>query len=130
MRDFYLGAAAATVVLLAAAFLIYPQYSDYRAAAETSQWLAVAEMSMKPYIAEKAKRAKTLAGSGVGLPKPVFAVSNMPDLEITPDGMIFMRGGRDGQLVVLIPSLAEGKVTWRCVGGSRHDVTSECQTIR
>lgn len=126
MRNFFGGALGAIVVLFAAA-IIYPQYCDYRAAAETSLWLGVAETTIKPYIAETAMRNKTVRGSGVGVPKPVFPANNTPTLEITPDGMIIMQGGREGQLVVLIPSLAEGKVTWRCLGGSRHDVMSSCR---
>jgi hypothetical protein len=40
-------------------------------------------------------------------------------IEIAKSGTVFMWGGDDGQLAVLIPRLADGKVVWRCVGGSR-----------
>ena len=69
MRCFFGGALGALILFLIAAIII-PQYSDYRAAAETSRWLAQME-PIRLKIEENAKKLKTTAGAGKHIDLPV-----------------------------------------------------------
>ncbi len=120
MPCFFKGALGTLLVLVLAAIIV-PQYSDYRAAAETSEWLA-AVSPMKMQIEQNALRLKTLTGAGKQIDPPRFAPHNVPQYEIRDSGEIILYGGRHGQFVMLTPSLADGKVTWRCLGGSKQDI--------
>lgn len=119
MPCFFKGALGALAVLIGAAIII-PQYSDYRAAAETSGWLAQMD-PIRLKIEENAKRLKTMAGAGKHIDLPA-SPPGVTFFEIRDSGEIIMHGGRDGQLVILTPSFAEGTVTWRCLGGPAKDV--------
>jgi hypothetical protein len=123
MTCFFKGALGALAVLICAAIVV-PQYSDYRAAAETSRWLAQMD-PVRLAIEQNAMLLKTMAGAGKYIDVPASLLSPPPGatlLEIRDSGEIILHGGSDGQLVILTPSFAEGKVTWRCLGGSAKDV--------
>jgi hypothetical protein len=116
------------LLVLVAAFLIVPQYSDYRAASETSGWL-IASMPTAQAITDNILRQKTTSGAGIGVPKPAFQFHPPALVEVTPNGTIFLKGGRDGQFVALIPEFSARNVLWRCIGGSSH-ATRPCQHWR
>ncbi len=123
MPCFFAGAMGALAILIGAAIII-PQYSDYRAAAETDRWL-VQMGPIKLMIEENAMRLKTMAGAGKHIDLPASLLSPPPGatfFEIRDSGEIIMHGGRDGQLVILTPTLSDGRVTWRCLGGPTRDV--------
>lgn len=120
MPCFFKGALGALAVLLLAAIIV-PQYSDYRSAAETSLWMAKME-PVKMMIEENAIRLKTLNGAGKHIDKAPYAPANATFFEIRDSGEILLRGGRDGQFVMLTPMLSDGTVTWRCLGGSKQAV--------
>lgn len=126
MKSFFLGALGAILVLVAAA-LIYPQYSDYRAAAETSGWLAEV-LPTTQAITDNTLRLNTTTGAGFGIPKPTFQSHTPSLIEVTANGTVFLKGGTDGQIIVLYPELSGGKVVWRCRGGSH--VTRACDYWR
>ena len=48
---------------------------------------------------------------------------------ISSDGIIISRGAKRGQIIILIPAYENGKITWRCIGGSFKDVPYECRNI-
>ena len=123
MKCFFKGMGGAILVLLAAAIIV-PQYADYRAALETSDWLS-SVTSTTDVITTNVKRLKTTTGSGVGVARPVIAQRPPSLVEIADNGVIFLKGGREGQFVVLIPSYVDGKVVWRCIGGPSH-ATRRC----
>jgi hypothetical protein len=124
MSCFGKGFFGALIVLIMTA-IILPQYSDYAASAETSVWMYQVA-PVQDYVAANAERNRTLVDSGVGAKRPEFS-SNAPSLfEVTKEGTIFLQGGHGGQLVVLIPTLADRKVSWRCLGGPRK-ATLRCK---
>jgi hypothetical protein len=73
------------LLVLVAAFLIIPQYSDYRAASETSAWL-IASMPTAQAITDNILRQKTTSGAGIGVPKPAFQFHPPALVEVTPNG--------------------------------------------
>lgn len=116
MKCFLVGAAGGLLVLLAAA-LIYPLYGDYRAAAETSQWLMQLEAT-KRRIEAKFEADGSLAFVGEGVERPQFDGPSAPSyINVTENGAILLKGGRVGQLVVIMPVVANGELAWTCVGG-------------
>lgn len=117
MSCFGKGFFGALIVLAIAAFVI-PQYADYAASAETSAWMAQVA-PVQDYVAVNAERNHSLSNSGLGAKRPNFSSRAPAYFEVTKDGTIFMQGGHEGQLVVFVPALTEGKVSWRCIGGSR-----------
>lgn len=116
------------VVVLTAALFIFPLYSDYRASAETSGWLYEIVPTAEA-ISDNILHLKTTSGAGVGIAKPTIKMGAPSRIEVMANGTIFLKGGRDGQLVVLIPEFLAGKVLWRCIGGSSH-ATLSCNNWR
>lgn len=121
MSCFGKGFFGAFIVLAVAAFIV-PQYSDYAASAETSAWMAQVA-PVQAHVAANAEREQSLVNAGQDAKRPNFSRHAPAYFEITKDGMIFIQGGREGQLIVLVPTLTEGKVSWRCIGGSRKATT-------
>jgi hypothetical protein len=115
-------------LILICAFLIIPEYSDYRARVETSGWMAEIQ-AIQSIIEQKALKQKSLIGVGNGIDKKTFQTTNPDVFEITESGMIILRGGRDGQVVVLIPSISEQHIAWRCIGGSARAVPGKCNRV-
>lgn len=120
MKCFLLGVLGAVIGLLGS-FVVVSQYSDYRAAAQTSGWIIEAEPAQRA-VEANARRSGALAGAGVGVARPRFTEEGPEHFEVSADGLILMQGGIAGQLVVLIPTLGPQGFQWRCVGGSRKDV--------
>jgi hypothetical protein len=120
VRCFLLGVSGAIVGFLLTV-LVYAQYSDYRAAAQSYNWRIEAEPAQRQ-VEANAARIGTLSGAGVGVGKPRFSQPGPERFEVSTDGLILMHGGSAGQLVVLIPSLGASGVSWRCLGGSGEHV--------
>lgn len=116
-----------TLIVLVLAALIIPQYCDYRAAAETDSWLYQI-ITTQDSIEENIIRNKTVIGSGTGVQSPKFSKHPPSYVKITDNGDIFLKGGHEGQLVVLIPTIKDSKVEWACIGGSSK-ATRSCQNI-
>lgn len=121
-RSFFIGFIGVLAAVLAC-LLLYPMYSDYRAAAQTSRWLAEVEPAQR-LVAENARRLNSLVGAGVGVGRPNFSAADPELFEVTPEGTILIKGGLEGQLVVLIPTRTNGQVAWRCLGGPDSAVLS------
>lgn len=122
--SFFYGALGALLVLAAAAIII-PQYSDYKAAVESARWVNdVAEA--QSLIEQRAIATNSLESAGVDVPLPKIVNGPVHYLEITHDGRIYIKGGAEGQLIVLIPYLEDNKVVWRCIGGSSKSVATTC----
>ena len=127
MSCFGKGFFGAFIVLVAAAF-VFPQYADYAASAETSAWMAQVA-PVQDHVAANAKRNDSLVNAGLGAEQPHFSSPAPTYFEVTKDGTIFIQGGREGQLIVLVPALMEGTVSWRCIGGSWR-ATTRCNRKR
>jgi hypothetical protein len=101
-----------------AAVFVMAQYSDYRAQSQIDGWLTELE-PVQVAIATNALAAGKVDEAGRGVEPPALE-STRAALHVSVDGTIRVRGGVKGQLIVLEPILADGVVTWRCIGGS-HD---------
>lgn len=121
MKCFLLGVLGAILGFLGTV-LVYSQYSDYRAAAQTSGWMADVEPAQRA-VEANAVRLGALTGAGLGVAKPRFTWKGPEHFEVTRDGLILMQGGLSGQIIALVPSWGQGGVQWRCLGGSRRDVS-------
>jgi hypothetical protein len=126
MKCFLLGALGAILILIGSAFL-WAQYSDYTARAQTSGWLNQVT-PLQDSIERFAIENSSLTGVTVKYnAASLFTPMNLDLVEVASNGTIALRGGSDGQFLVLIPSLAGGKVTWRCLGGSAKAMTYQCR---
>ncbi len=124
MKSYLFGALGALTVLILAAIII-PQYCDYRAQSETSVWLNHIR-PIQNQIENTILENKTVNDSGL----EVNALLHLNDMEytnITRDGVIFLKGGSEGQFITLIPTIIEGDVIWECVGGSNDNMLPKCK---
>jgi hypothetical protein len=136
MKCFVKGLLGAFLFLICAVF-IATQYSDYRARSGTLYWLALVQ-EVRIEIEQKALKQKSLVGVGNEVDKKAFQArnlnafkaSNIEVFDITESGIIILRGGIDGQVVILIPSLSEQDVIWRCVGGSAKAMPDKCKSLQ
>jgi len=121
MRCFLIGFVGA-VLGLVLSMVVGSQYSNYMAAAQTSSWLNEVEPVVQQ-VTGNIERLHGVSGSGRGVAAPHFSGNPPPPAMtmVTIDGAILLQGGYKGQAVVLVPEFNQGKTTWRCVGGSRHD---------
>ena len=112
-----------------AVLVVASQYSDYVASSQTSSWLN----EIQPYterVSERIRRNGGVRDAGIGMISPALTVYAPKFASIRQDGVILLQGGDAGQTVALIPSYADGRVTWHCVGGSkRHALSCERWTL-
>jgi Tfp pilus assembly major pilin PilA len=128
-RYFLLGVLVGIVLFFSMFFLIYPQYSDYRARSEVVAWLALIQ-NVKDDIEGKAISNASFLGVNNWIDKDKFQMPGIDLFEITETGVIILRGGRDGQVIVLIPFFSGKSVNWRCIGGSAQAVPIMCQKFQ
>jgi hypothetical protein len=126
MKHFLLGIFVGLVVLLTGFLVIVPQYSDYRSASETSAWFAQIE-GIQDVIEQNALKNLSLSNAGRGVDKKIFQRENMDELHIFMTGEIVIRGGRDGQMLMLVPSFDGTSITWHCIGGPIWAMPPWCQ---
>jgi len=120
-----LGAAGALLVLVAAAIII-PLYGDYEARVRASEVLDDLR-PLKARIASRAVAVGKLTGAGVGENTAKSGADYAAAaIEVLPDGVIIVKATKFGQVFVLLPSLSENHVSWRCIGGSDKDVPRAC----
>jgi hypothetical protein len=128
MKNFCFGFVTAAMFIALVTLVLYPQYSDYRAYAQTYNWLVqIKSTGIQTIIAENISKEYPLSDVSVGVDKSMVDTREMDIFEITSAGTIIMRGGKDGQVVVLIPEVSGKNVVWKCIGGSMKAVTSECR---
>lgn len=127
MKCFFYGALGA-VVLLTAAAVTFAQYSDYRSRAEFETWIMQLEPTRKT-IELNILNLKGTHGSGVGIKKPLFTPNNVVFSDVLESGIIIVKGGLDGQMLALVPSLSGTGVAWQCIGGSDKAVSSKCHGV-
>jgi hypothetical protein len=112
------------LLVLAAAAVIVPQYSNYGMLARAYEVLRSIQ-PVQDRVSSQVLARQSVSGSGRGISyEPVPAVR---DWQVLADGVVFVRGARFGQVFVLVPSYSEGAVSWRCIGGSAKDVPRRCR---
>jgi hypothetical protein len=112
--SFLLGVLLTLTIL----FFVWPQYSDYRSRAETDSWLVSLTESVK-----KEELIKSIVDRDANA--EIFAdLKPKPDyIQITESSALVIKGGRDGQVVVLIP---KGNGEMSCVAGSTKASPKRC----
>lgn len=87
-------------------------------------------VEVKNIITENAVKNKSLLHAGRDIDTQAMLKtwgSKLDLLQITDSSTVILRGGREGQMLVLIPSLQQGQVIWQCVGGSQHAMPKPCR---
>ena len=125
MKSFLWGLLGAFVLAMGFLF-VGSQYSDYRAASEASSWL-VQVRQIQDEIERNAVSKNSLAVAGKSVDDKILREMNLDFYEVMDSGVIVLRGRREGQLIVLIPAFENGKMEWRCVGGSLGDIPEKCK---
>ena len=101
-----------------------PMRSDYSSRAESYKILKHLERAKKEIEARFMNQRDR-----VNIGKEVSIESNpiIGRAFVSPDGIIFAQGAAHGQIIVLMPSNSNGKVSWICWGGSFKDVPFQCR---
>jgi hypothetical protein len=132
VKYFFIGAFASLTLIITGP----PGVKAYRTVLsklETADWLKYSAEAQN-HIARNAQRAGNVAESGVGVSPPLgpprlwYSITTPPNLSmVTADGMILIRGGSRGQLLMLRPQMKNGKLEWQCLGGSAASMPPECR---
>ncbi len=133
MKCFGLGFAGALLFALLAA-MIWPQYSNYTARAQATEWLALVR-PIQAQIEANALKQQSLNGAGSQIAPPDFHPQHKPArFEVKPSGEILMLGNE--VMLLLTPSLnsaaslapaGQQSLTWRCVGAPLANLPSPCR---
>ena len=91
------------------------QFSDYRAAAEVSGWLLALAPLQDTITANAIKQGK-FSITPTDFKKPELIKNNSMFFKISENGEIIVKGGTEGQMLILLPSFIDKKVAWECVG--------------
>lgn len=78
----------------------------------------------------ESRASNTLEGSGIGVaysPDPAMINSAISEVFVLSNGAIVVRSTPHGHVMVMIPALDEGALTWRCVAGPAQDVPTACR---
>lgn len=104
--------------------IFMPMWSDYSSRAESYKILKHLERTKKEIEARFINQR-----NHVNIGKEVSIESNpiIGRAFVSPDGIIFAQGAAHGQIIVLMPSNSNGKVSWICWGGSFKDVPFQCR---
>ena len=126
-RCFFVGVLGAVLVLGAAAILV-PTYGDFQDRAALDETIG----ELDPYrdkIARNALSQGSIERSGVGIQISSEDLSrlSLDFARIFPDGTMAVRHAQYHQVVVWEPSIADGKVSWKCIGGPRQSVPPQCR---
>lgn len=111
----------AALVFLA---IVLPMWSDYSVRAESHKILEHLESAKKEIEARLMNQRNP-----VNIGKNITMESNpmVGRVFVSSDGIIFVQGAAHGQIIILIPSYSNGKVSWNCWGGSFKDVPFRCR---
>jgi hypothetical protein len=104
--------------------IVLPMWSDYSSRAESYKILKHLERTKKEIEARFINQR-----NHVNIGKEVSIESNpiIGRAFVSPDGIIFVQGAAHGQIIVLMLSNSNGKVSWICWGGSFKDVPFQCR---
>lgn len=131
---FWKGFFSAIALVFLWFIVVVPQYHDYASQAQSAEILGLLGPT-KGRVEEQIRRTGTLSGSGAGLKIQEWGQSDrlldhrdpINFRHVSSDGVILIRGIREGQVMVLVPNLQSGVVTWECVGGSADAVPPACR---
>ena len=127
MKCFLSGLSGALLLLVVAGVVLPDIPYFWVPRKETLEWLDQVK-PIQATIEKNAIQQNSLMNAGRSLDKKAFqnANANLNLFEIAETGTLILRGGRVEQVIILIPSLAAGQVTWRCIGGSDKFASRVC----
>jgi len=123
MKCFATGSLGAILIIVLGEFLS-TQYSDYRGVSETEE-IILQIKPIKQAIEATAIKQKSFVDidKNTQIPKLQFH-AHIDFIDVTNTGAIIVKGGRDGQILILSPSFIEEKIVWHCTGGPTWDMPS------
>ena len=101
-----------------------PMRSDYSSRAESYKILEHLERTKKEIEARFMNQRDHV---NIGKDVSIESSSIIGRAFVSPDGIIFAQGEAHGQIMILIPSYSNGKMSWSCWGGSFKDVPFQCR---
>jgi hypothetical protein len=124
MKSFLFGIAGALLVLILAAVLI-PFYSDYSDRAITGEIL----ISVKELQGDIEKQLIHKEPVTVSTNKAVKESQYISNIKVLNDGTIRIKGGKIGQVIILVPEVIDDKlVNWECIGGPDQAMPINCKS--
>jgi hypothetical protein len=114
------------LLLISGYFFVTIQYDNYILRSQTSAWFN--EIGPLLEAVEREIRQKNFRNVDVKNDEDIFLgkAKHVNTLVVTDSGLVIIRGGNIGQVVVLIPSLEEENVSWRCKGGPDYAIPRIC----
>ena len=101
-----------------------PMRSDYSSRAESYKILEHLERTKKEIEARFMNQRDHV---NIGKDVSIESSSIIGRAFVSPDWIIFAQGEAHGQIMILIPSYSNGKMSWSCWGGSFKDVPFQCR---
>ncbi len=121
MRNFVYGVLGAFLGI-AIYLVVSPQYSDYRAKAETERWI----YELEPLQNRLAESYQKSGKFDVALTsQTALQLAEKPT--VYKSGTIVMQGGYAGQVLLMTPSVTNGKVQWHCWVGPKSAMPKACR---
>ncbi|SHH70086.1 hypothetical protein [Massilia sp. CF038] len=112
----YLKGVVSTLAVVAVCAVFAPLYTDFRARAETVAWLAQLEPVQRAIEKNEA------------ISQPEFKDSKVTLYRADKRGLILLKGGNNGRMLVLTLSVNSGKPVWECVGAPARDMPIKCRS--
>jgi len=106
------------------AAILAAAYGKYTIRARMGEMVSAAG-ALKLPIEEAAAEKQTLKGAGTTI--RTGTVKNADYLQVGPDGVIVAYNERHGTILVLTPTMSEGKVNWRCQGYPEQFFPRSCR---
>lgn len=113
------------LLTMAVLFVLRTQYGDYLAKVESDRWMT-ALGPLRKEVEEHAIERHSLNDSGVNIHKPQLD-KNVEIFDVFDSGVIVVKGGRVGQLLLLVPTMSGQNVTWRCMVGGKDAMPVQCK---
>ena len=123
MKNFFFGFLGALTVLIAF-LLLLPLYSDYRARSEVVQWMLALEALQAAVAQEYARSGK------LDVSRKLEEADSLGIKSVVTDGnVLIIQGGRENQLLVMLPKVVGNEVRWSCWVGPGKAKPSRCQPL-
>lgn len=78
-------------------------------------------------IKERFINQRNLATSNIGKDVSIESSTIIGRVFVSPDGIIFAQDAAHREIIILMPSYLNGKMSWICWGGSFKDVPFRCR---
>lgn len=122
----FLAGSIGMILLIVGYFFVTTQYNNYILRSQTSSWFNEIDPLLE--AVEREIRQKNSRNVNVKDDEDIFLkkAEHVDTLAVTDAGLVIIRGGNIGQVVVLIPALEGEKVSWRCKGGPDYAIPNIC----